>query len=112
MSAFTGGILFMTKTKVGAAALAMAAACAAASPAHADEKVPAAFLQCDGRVGHVSDGARFARLLLVTATAGISEAAMSRDNADKRAKGAAGVAACDQAIASEGAASRQGQLGR
>src|SRR5437879_1924306 len=101
----------MTKIRTGAAALAMVAACAAASPARADEKVPEAFLQCDGRVGHVSDGARFARLLLLTATAGISEAAMRKDDAAKRAKGAAGVAACDQAIASESDAYRRVQLG-
>jgi hypothetical protein len=97
--------------KTGAAALAIATICATGtSAAAADEKVPGAFLQCDGRVGHVTDGARFIRLLLVTATAGISETAMSRNNADKRVKGVAAVAACDQALASEGDGYRRMQL--
>jgi hypothetical protein len=101
----------MTMLKGGAAALALAAACLAASPAAAaDDKAPGVFLQCDGRVGHVSDGARFMRLLLVSATAGLSEAAMSRDGADKRVKGTAGVFACDEALAKEGDAYRRMQL--
>jgi hypothetical protein len=100
----------MISRKLGAAAIALASVCTFASPALADTKVPSAFLQCDGRTGHVSGGERFMRLLLVTATAGISEAGMSRDDAEKRAKGAAGVAACDQAMASEGDGYRRIQL--
>src|SRR5689334_9567041 len=97
--------------KWGAAALAIAGACTLASPAlAADDNTPGVFLQCDGRTGHVSDGARLLRVLLVTATAGISEAGMAKDNVEKRAKGAAGVAACDQAMASEGDAYRRIQL--
>jgi len=104
----------MKSMKWGAAALAVAAAVSTASPAFAADESDSpgsVFVQCDGRVGHVSDGARLMRVLLVTATAGISETAMSRDNADKRAKGAAGVAACDAAIASERDAYRRVQLG-
>jgi hypothetical protein len=101
----------MTIRKWGAAALAIAMACTAASPAHAaDDKAAGVFLQCDGRTGHVTDGARLLRVLLVTATAGISEAGMTKDNVEKRAKGVAGVAACDQALASEGDAYRRIQL--
>lgn len=102
----------MIISKAGAAALASFGAIAIApSPAFAaEQKQPGVFLQCDGRIGHVSGGERFMRLLLVTATAGISEAGMSRDDAEKRAKGVAGVAACDQALASEGDGYRRIQL--
>jgi len=102
----------MTISKTGAAALALfATSTLAASPALADDKQPSAFIQCDGRTGHVSGGESFMRLLLVTATAGISEAGMSKDDASKRVKGAGGVTVCDQAIASEGDAYRRIQLG-
>jgi hypothetical protein len=101
----------MSMLKAGAAALAIVAATAVTgTPAFAADQAGSAFVQCDGRVGHVSGGARFARLLLVTATAGISEAAMSRDDASKRVKGSAGVAACDQALAGEGDGYRRMQL--
>jgi hypothetical protein len=102
----------MTFSRTGAAALALFATSAlTASPALADDKQPSAFIQCDGRTGHVSGGESFMRLLLVTATAGISEAGMSKDDASKRVKGAGGVTVCDQAIASEGDAYRRIQLG-
>jgi hypothetical protein len=99
-------------SKPGAAALAiLAAMLAAASPARAQEAKPASiFIQCDGRTGHVDGGERFMRLLLVTATAGLSETGMSRDDSSKRTKGAAGVAACDQALASEKDGYRRIQL--
>jgi hypothetical protein len=104
----------MTLLKQGAAALASVAALfAATSPAQAQQgqaKPASAFIQCDGRTGHVDGGERFLRLLLVSATAGLSETGMSRDDASKRARGAAGVAACDQALASEGDAYRRVQL--
>jgi len=51
------------------------------------------------------------RLLLVSATAGLSETGMTRDDSSKRAKGAAGVTACDQAIADEKDNFRRVQLG-
>jgi hypothetical protein len=103
----------MTMWNTGAAALALiATSTLCAAPALADaSKQPSAFIQCDGRTGHVSGGESFMRLLLVTATAGISEAGMSRDDASKRVKGAGGVALCDQAIATEGDAYRRIQLG-
>ena len=81
------------------------------TPALAGEaKAPSPFVQCDGKVGHVSGGERFMRLLLVTATAGLSEAGMASDNATLRLKGAAGVAACDSALASEGDGYRRAEL--
>lgn len=83
----------------------------AASAADKSSKQPSVFLQCDGRTGHVSGGETFARLLLLTATAGISEAAMTGDNDRSRAKGEAGVAACNAAIEAEGDAYRRAQLG-
>jgi hypothetical protein len=110
---FDRGNLSMTISKTGASALALIAAFAFnATPALASEaNQPSAFIQCDGRTGHVSGGESFMRLLLVTATAGISEAGMSKDDASKRVKGSAGSAACDQAIGSEGDAYRRIQLG-
>lgn len=102
----------MAILKTGVAALALfVTSSLTASPALADDKQPSAFVQCDGRTGHVSGGESFMRLLLVTATAGISEAGMSKDDASKRVKGAGGVTLCDQAIASEGDAYRRIQLG-
>ena len=98
--------------RAGLLALALSSAhpaLAAAAPAK-DEKAPSVFLQCDGRTGHVSAGESFLRLALVTATAGLSEAGMASDNASKRAKGAAGVAACDAAVAKEGDNFRRTQL--
>ncbi|MEO8141903.1 MAG: hypothetical protein ABI617_04520 [Sphingomicrobium sp.] len=56
---------------------------AAAAQAKAG-KQPSVFVQCDGRVGHVSAGEKLGRLLLVTATAGLSEAAMSGDKETAR----------------------------
>lgn len=80
--------------------------------AHAAEtKAPSAFIQCDGRTGHVSAGESVLRLMLVTATAGLSETAMAGDDSSKRVKGAAGAAACAQAIGSEGDNYRRVQLG-
>lgn len=100
----------MALSKTGATALALIVTSTfIPSPALAAEL--GQFIQCDGRTGHVSGGERFMRLLLVSATAGLSEAGMSRDDASKRAKGAAGVAACDQALAAEGDAYRRIQLG-
>ena len=106
----------MKLLKPGAAALATVAALfVAASPAQAQQgqqgKPTSVFIQCDGRTGHVDGGERFLRLLLVSATAGLSETGMSRDDSSKRARGAAGVAACDQALASERDAYRRVQLG-
>ena len=83
---------------------------AAAAQAKAG-KQPSVFIQCDGRVGHVSAGETFGRLLLLTATAGLSEAAMAGDKADGRVSGAAGAAACDAALQSEGDGYRRAQLG-
>ena len=74
-------------------------------------KQPSVFIQCDGRVGHVSAGETFGRLLLLTATAGLSEAAMAGDKADGRVSGVAGAAACDAALQSEGDGFRRAQLG-
>ena len=74
-------------------------------------KQPSVFIQCDGRTGHVSAGETFGRLLLLTATAGLSEAAMAGDKADGRVPGAAGAAACDAARQSEGDGYRRAQLG-
>ena len=102
----------MTISSTGATALAfIATSILAASPAAAADQPSSAFVQCDGRTGHVDGGERLMRLLLVTATAGISEAGMRRDDSSKRIEGAGGVAACDQAIASEGDAYRRVQLG-
>ena len=98
--------------RAGLLALALSSAhpaLAAAAPAK-DEKAPSVFLQCDGRTGHVSAGESFLRLALVTATAGLSEAGMASDDAGKRAKGAAGVAACDAAVARESDNFRRTQL--
>lgn len=83
---------------------------AAAAQAKAG-KQPSVFIQCDGRIGHVSAGEKIGRLLLVTATAGLSEAAMSGDKATGRVSGVAGAAACDAALQSEGDGYRRAQLG-
>ncbi len=83
---------------------------AAAAQAKAG-KLPSVFVQCDGRTGHVSTGEKLGRLLLVTATAGLSEAAMSGDKETGRVSGAAGAAACDAALQSEGDGYRRAQLG-
>jgi hypothetical protein len=100
------------KTLVAAAAtLAMAVGAVPAQAADKDGgKSSSIFLQCDGRTGHVGAGESFMRLLLVTATAGISEAGMASDDSGKRLKGAAGAAACAQAISSEGDNYRRVQL--
>jgi hypothetical protein len=102
----------MKMSLVGARALAgVAAITVVAAPARAaDDKPAGKFLQCDGRMGHVSGGERAVRLLLVSATAGISEMGMSKDGADKRVSGAAGVAACDEAMTSENDGYRRMQL--
>lgn len=102
----------MIKLRTGAAALGLLLpAVSAPASAAAVDKQGSTFIQCDGRTGHVSGGERFMRLLLVSATAGLSETGMNRDDASKRATGAAGVAVCDQAIASESDAYRRVQLG-
>jgi len=101
----------MIVSRTGAGALALLSAAMLATPAMAADGQPSSFVLCDGRVGHVSGGERFMRLLLVSATAGLSEVATSKDDASKRAKGAEGVAACDAGIASEGDAYRRVQLG-
>ena len=104
----------MIKLRTGAAALGLfvpAVLASAPAAAAAADKPASTFVQCDGRTGHVSGGERFMRLLLVSATAGLSEAGMNRDDASKRATGVAGVGVCDQAIASEGDAYRRVQLG-
>jgi len=100
----------MKKVLAAAATLAMAAGPTPAQAAAKDSKGASHFLQCDGRTGHVGAGESFMRLLLVTATAGISEAGMASDDAGKRLKGADGAAACAQAIASEGDNYRRVQL--
>lgn len=99
------------------AVLAVVGACmsstqvAMAADVPADARPVGPFVLCDGRVGHVSDGARFGRLLLVMGTAGLSEAGMKSDDFSKRATGMAGVAACDEAIGKESDAYRRIQLG-
>lgn len=85
-------------------------ATAPALAASTQDDAKSIFLRCDGRTGHVSGGETFLRLLLITATAGLSEDAMSKDNADKRAKGVAGANACDQALAVEKDSYRRVQL--
>lgn len=74
-------------------------------------KQPSVFVQCDGRVGHVSAGEKLGRLLLLSATAGLSEAAMAGDKENGRVSGAAGAAACDAALQSERDGYRRAQLG-
>ena len=74
-------------------------------------KQPSVFIQCDGRVGHVGAGETLGRLLLLTATAGLSEAAMASDKENGRVAGVGGAAACDAALQSEGDGFRRAQLG-
>lgn len=90
----------------GASMLGMASSAQAAS----DGKPPSVFVQCDGKIGHVSGGERFMRILLVTATAGLSETGMASDNVKGRISGTGGVAACDSAIQSENDAYRRVEL--
>lgn len=101
---------------VNTLALATAGAVLAVSPATAlaqakPGKQASVFIQCDGRVGHVSAGEKLGRLLLVTATAGLSEAAMAGDKETGRVSGVAGAAACDAALQSESDGYRRAQLG-
>jgi hypothetical protein len=101
----------MSRFWAAAGTLAMLSGAAPALAADKDSgKSAGVFLQCDGRTGHVGAGESFMRLLLVTATAGISEAGMSSDDAGKRVKGAAGAEACTQAIGAEGDNYRRVQL--
>lgn len=83
-------------------------------PATATPAVPpkpvSAFILCDGRTGHVSGGESFGRLLLLSATAGLSEMATAKDDDTRRLKGTDGAAACDAALALEGDPYRRVQL--
>jgi hypothetical protein len=85
----------------------------AAGPAAAepDTRSPSPFIQCDGQTGHVSAGESLLRLLAVTATAGLSETAMRRDNPAGRLSGAEGAAACDRALAADDNPFRRARLG-
>lgn len=72
---------------------------------------PSPFVQCDGYTGHVSTGETILRLLAITATAGLSEAAMRRDDPEGRLSGLAGAEACERAIAASGDEVRRARLG-
>lgn len=108
---FLGGVMRFVKIMALASAGVVLGVSPTAAIAQAKAgKQPSVFVQCDGRVGHVSAGEKLGRLLLVTATAGLSEAAMSADKADGRVSGVAGAAACDAALQSEGDGYRRAQL--
>lgn len=99
---------WMSLASAGAVMVTMSASAPAQSKSG---KQPSVFIQCDGRTGHVSAGETFGRLLLLTATAGLSEAAMAGDKADGRVSGIAGAAACDAALQAERDGYRRAQLG-
>ena len=114
-----GALLAATCCAVSAASTALAAqgtpvAVPAPAPVATPDgtKPPSAFILCDGRTGHVGFGESLGRLIAITATAGLSEAATAKDDDSKRVKGAAAVAACDTALAQETDLVRRGQLGQ
>jgi hypothetical protein len=93
------------------AAISSLAPVAAEAAADQGDRPASPYIQCDGETGHVSAGARVLRLLAVTATAGLSEAAVQHDNPAGRLTGLAAAEACDRAIASESEQIRRARLG-
>jgi hypothetical protein len=93
-------------------ASAQAAAASAEQRSPGGERRPSPFIQCDGRTGDVDFGEALLRALAATATAGLSEHAMRRDDASGRLSGLAGAEACERALrADAGNALRRVRLG-
>jgi hypothetical protein len=99
------------KSTVGAVLAVIALGSAGAAAAEQNAPSPSPFIQCDGQTGHVGAGESLLRLLAVTATAGLSEAAMRRDNPAGRLSGAAGAEACDRALGADDNPFRRARLG-
>lgn len=93
----------------GLIALAFSAPVAAQS-APAPEKPVSPFILCDGRTGHVGLAATLGRLVLLTATAGLSEVATATNDETRRLNGAAAAKACDAALDQEHDNLRRAQL--
>ncbi len=91
-------------------ALAFLASSAAAQTAAPPEKSVSPFILCDGHTGHVGLAASLGRLVLLTATAGLSETATATDDEMRRLKGAAAADACDTALTQEHDNLRRAQL--
>lgn len=96
---------------VGTAIILLALGAAAPVAAAEENRSPSPFIQCDGQTGHVGAGESLLRLLAVTATAGLSETAMRRDNPAGRLSGAPGAEACDRALGLDDNPLRRARLG-
>jgi hypothetical protein len=94
----------------GAAVLAMLAGQAQAETAAAtDPKLGSVHVRCDGQPASVSSGELLARLLLITASAGLAGGGETADT-KKRLSGAEAITACDAALAQEKEPTRRVQL--
>jgi hypothetical protein len=84
-----------------------------ATPAQAQDKAPkpvSPFILCDGRTGHVGLMETLGRLVAITVTAGLSEAATATDDDARKLKGVEAAGACDTALATEHDNGRRVQL--
>lgn len=100
--------------KLKIAILPAALAAVLSSAAAAQTKLPkpvSPFILCDGRTGHVGLGETLGRLIAITATAGLSEAATAKDDGTRKLSGESAAKACETALTLEGDPLRRMQLG-
>ena len=89
---------------------AVLTAAKAPEPAQGVKQGPSVYLRCDGNPDNVSTGETAARVLAITALVGLLIPANEHADASKRESGAAGVAACTEALSNESNANRRIQL--
>jgi tetratricopeptide (TPR) repeat protein len=90
----------------GAAAILMSSAPSKA----ADPKPGSVYVQCDGKPDNVSAAETAARVIALAAVVGLLAPPQERPDASKRLEGAAGIKACDSALADESNAVRKVEL--